>query len=382
MICALHQNPIRMELGVAVRTINILNIMGDIFKSSISLYTLANDNNIKNHGKAITEKHIGKPWMFRAMSGGYLCMFPLLIKRNLKCSELSSIEPRLTIFEGPFMAYATLKSIDFPSNSITVYDAHNVEIKYWEQYFGKSFLGRKILNQIRKIEAYVLERSDYVFVTSDYEKCMFVKEYGVDEKKIILVPNGVNTSAILPMDRGNKLVLRQEYEWNYAHCVVFMGSDVKSNIRAVEYIVSKLAKALPNVGFLIIGSVCQRFTHVPRNVKLLGILDDLKKNLILSMADMAINPVMTGAGTNTKMLEYMSAGLPIITTPVGARGLTIVNGQDVIVDDIEKFHDHICEIISNESLRENLERNSRSRAIEYDWDNVKRLIQSGFRDIS
>ena len=37
-------------------------------------------------------------------------------------------------------------------------------------------------------------------------------------------------------------------------------------------------------------------------------------------ADIGVNPVRTGSGSNLKIAEYLAAGLPVVTTPVGMRG--------------------------------------------------------------
>ena len=58
----------------------------------------------------------------------------------------------------------------------------------------------------------------------------------------------------------------------------------------------------------------------------------------LETADVAVNPMLTGSGTNLKMLDYMAAGIPVITTRVGARGLDIPDGC-VVQCDLEHF-DH------------------------------------------
>ena len=47
--------------------------------------------------------------------------------------------------------------------------------------------------------------------------------------------------------------------------------------------------------------------------------------------------MMSGSGTNINMLDYMAAGLPIISTSVGARGLNLKNHSDTIICNISKF---------------------------------------------
>jgi glycosyltransferase involved in cell wall biosynthesis len=45
------------------------------------------------------------------------------------------------------------------------------------------------------------------------------------------------------------------------------------------------------------------------------------------VADVAINPIESGSGTNLKMLEYAAAGVPILPPPHGARGLSFRDGE-------------------------------------------------------
>jgi glycosyltransferase involved in cell wall biosynthesis len=41
---------------------------------------------------------------------------------------------------------------------------------------------------------------------------------------------------------------------------------------------------------------------------------------LLAAADVAVNPVESGSGSNVKLAEYLAAGVPVVTTPVGLRG--------------------------------------------------------------
>ena len=43
----------------------------------------------------------------------------------------------------------------------------------------------------------------------------------------------------------------------------------------------------------------------------------------LAAADVAVNPMFSGSGTNIKMFDFMAAGLPVISTPTGARGINL-----------------------------------------------------------
>jgi glycosyltransferase involved in cell wall biosynthesis len=68
------------------------------------------------------------------------------------------------------------------------------------------------------------------------------------------------------------------------------------------------------------------------------------------------------------MIEYLAAGLPIVTTPVGARGLDVVSGQDALVAPIEGFTAAIERLLADDALRATLRARGRRLAEErYDW---------------
>jgi hypothetical protein len=66
-----------------------------------------------------------------------------------------------------------------------------------------------------------------------------------------------------------------------------------------------------------------------------GVLDGDDKNAVLSSAQIAINPVTTGSGSNLKIFEYVAAGLPVLTTPFGFRGHT--EQASVVVAERDQF---------------------------------------------
>lgn len=373
-IFALHQNPIDLQIGAGIRTVNILKLLKRMYNADITLFTLGNDAK-ERQLDGIKEKHIPKPFYLRKVTGGYLCIYPIVLANALKHSELAFSSPDITVFETPLLGYATLKTLCTFNNSIKIYDAHNVEFYYWHPYFENKPLGKTILRKIQAIEKFIIQKSDYVFVTSKQEKQIFQEEYGVNEQKLVLVPNGVDTTSIIPLSHTEKLSLRNKMNWGYQYHAVFIGSAVKANIDACRWIINSLANTMNDTLFIIMGSVCQQFTSVPKNVKLLGVLDRQEKDIVLRSSDVAINPMFFGAGTNLKMLEYMAAGLPIVTTPVGARGLDIENHKDAIISDINSFSSSIRSVFTTDSLAQSLAANSRAKSKEFDWEIIGQRIK-------
>ena len=108
-------------------------------------------------------------------------------------------------------------------------------------------------------------------------------------------------------------------------------------------ILNQLAPANPEVTFVIVGGASERAivegyaSLVPANVRLLGAVSDAARNEAYAAADIAINPMFTGSGTNIKMLDFLAAGLPTISTLHGARGISNRNEACFIMDDISRF---------------------------------------------
>ena len=124
---------------------------------------------------------------------------------------------------------------------------------------------------------------------------------------------------------------------------------------------------------LIAGSVARAVdsARLPANVVCLGRVSDEAKTLLLRAADVALNPMFSGSGTNLKMLEYLAAGVPVVTTPIGARGLELTTGKHAIVCPVEEFPEQIGHVLRDESLRATLRTQGR-RLVEdrYDWGTI------------
>jgi glycosyltransferase involved in cell wall biosynthesis len=58
-----------------------------------------------------------------------------------------------------------------------------------------------------------------------------------------------------------------------------------------------------------------------RGIKVLGFVEDLEK--WLATLDAAVVPLWAGAGVKLKTVTFMSAGVPLVTTPVGVEGLNV-----------------------------------------------------------
>jgi glycosyltransferase involved in cell wall biosynthesis len=124
------------------------------------------------------------------------------------------------------------------------------------------------------------------------------------------------------------------------------------------------------------------YKNFPKNVLAFGVVDEEEKYELYKLADIAINPMFSGSGTNLKMLDYMSAGIPIISTPIGARGLDIENGKHALVCSEDQMYEKIIELLNTESLRNILRENARNLVeSRYSWDKIANIILSKLKEI-
>jgi glycosyltransferase involved in cell wall biosynthesis len=196
-----------------------------------------------------------------------------------------------------------------------IYNSYNHEALLLKQTLTGTN-ANQFIHYIENMERTLVKNSDLIFVTSLDEKKSFISSYQINEDNILLVPNGIHPNQWAP--RGN----REE-----STTAFFIGSAHPPNIEAVDYIVHHLADQCENINFIVAGKCTESFQHIKKsNVKMLGLVDEETKFELFSMADIAINPMFHGAGTNLKTLEYLSAGLPLISTDIGVRGLELIDG--------------------------------------------------------
>jgi len=119
----------------------------------------------------------------------------------------------------------------------------------------------------------------------------------------------------------------------------FVGTNYGPNIEATEHIVEMSEHpdvVESGVHFLVLGKVGDSFTDIEReNVYFTGFVEDL--NPLYARIDLALNPMTDGGGSNVKVPEYFAHGLPVLTTPFGARGFSLEDEAFATVAELESF---------------------------------------------
>ncbi len=225
-----------------------------------------------------------------------------------------------------------------------IHESQNVEYNLKKQMLKDTIYNKKLLEKLFIEEKEACINATFTTVCAIEDAHTMSELYQLDLKKSIVVPNGVDLNTVPYISLKDRKMKNRLYDFQNEKIILFMGSWHQPNIDAVEE-TFKIALKLKEYKFIIIGSVGDYFISydIPKNVAFTGVITDEEKEIYLSVASIAINPMLTGSGTNLKMLDYMANGIPVVSTYVGARGLNIPD-ECIAKCDINQFDKYILNI--------------------------------------
>lgn len=213
------------------------------------------------------------------------------------------------------------------------YEAHNVEYDLKAPHLAAH---PEWLARLAAIEGDCARQAPAVFACSDADALRLQELYGLARRPAV-VANGVDTRQIRPPAAEARRQLRQRLGLAAeAALALFIGSDHPPNREALPTLIA-CARAHPEMIVAVIGSVAAGLpAALPANLLALGPVSEEEKQVCFAAADLSLNPMVSGSGTNLKLLDYAAAGLPILTTPFGARG-GILGDEHLWYAEVEDF---------------------------------------------
>jgi glycosyltransferase involved in cell wall biosynthesis len=129
----------------------------------------------------------------------------------------------------------------------------------------------------------------------------------------------------------------------------------------LDEILPIVKKSIPEIHFYIVGSGSDRtLGHVAGDgITVTGKLESVLPYLCNS--DVALVPLKFESGTRFKILEAAACGVPVVSTTLGAEGIPVTSGKDIVLaDDASSFADAIVRIIRDSEYSRNLANNCRN----------------------
>lgn len=264
----------------------------------------------------------------------------------------------------------------------TVLFQHNVESVLWhrmaltESNPVKRFAYRLEAGKMSRYERGALGRFHHVIAVSEHDRQQML---AMDPAcAITVVPTGVDTQkySVAPPASGNP------------PRIVFTGSmDWEPNIDAVAYfcqeVLPKIRAEFPSAVFQVVG----RNPH-PRVrqfasdfVEVTGTVPSV--NEYLRDATVVVVPLRIGGGTRLKIFEAMAMGKAVVSTSIGAEGLDVKSGRDLILaDDAITLAQAITLLLRDSALRRRYEEAAARLAAQYDWSNIEQRFAEVLENVS
>ena len=152
--------------------------------------------------------------------------------------------------------------------------------------------------------------------------------------------------------------------------LVFVGKmNYEPNVVAVtwfaEHVLPKLLVTYPNLQFQIVGAHpekrIQRLCDKP-NIQVTGFVESIEP--YFQRATIVIAPMLTGAGIQNKIIQAMSYGCCVVTTSIGAEGLTINHNEIAVWDNEDKMVNGIKLLLSDREKRASMGKLARQYVID------------------
>ncbi|MGO9231705.1 MAG: glycosyltransferase [Bryobacteraceae bacterium] len=230
----------------------------------------------------------------------------------------------------------------------TVLDLHNVESVLHTRCAQTERDGAALAHRIfaeasARFEAEWLPRFDEVLAASG-EDARTVETLAPGAR-VRVYPNAIPWVSVPPKTEEQAIVFSGNLEYHpNISAVRFFAHEVWPELRErwPRLVWRLVGKAPEAVAKLVMGD--------PR-IQLCGPVADAIAEL--ARAQVAVVPLLAGSGTRFKILEAWAAALPVVSTSIGAEGLPVRDGEQLLLaDTAPAFADAVSRLLTCSDLRE------------------------------
>jgi glycosyltransferase involved in cell wall biosynthesis len=238
----------------------------------------------------------------------------------------------------------------------TVLFQHNVEAMIWKRHFEvqKSAAKRTYLrgqwNKMLKFERYACSRFDAVVAVSKEDRDMMIRDYGA--RYVYDIPTGVDIEFFRPSGtvkaEPSNLVFTGSMDWlPNEDAIRFFTEEIMPLVR----------REVPDVSLTVVGRDpfpgLVELSQRDKSVVVTGRVDDVRP--YMEKAAAYIVPIRIGGGTRLKIYEAMAMEKAVISTTVGAEGLPVKDGEEVLLaDSNEEFARVVIKVLKDTSYANSL----------------------------
>jgi polysaccharide biosynthesis protein PslH len=253
------------------------------------------------------------------------------------------------------------------TNAKIVLRAHNTEHLIRSMMAGReNNIFRRIYlfnlsERIKRIESHTRKIFDAVVTISETDADWFNSLDG--NAPVFISPTGVVTASgkgeIKP--RGNNVGFIGSLDW---------APNTDGLIWFVNEVWPRIVSKIPDACLNIAGRNANRETQKSFTGKNIVFHGEVDNALAFTQSmRLMIAPLFSGSGMRIKIIEAMDAGVPVIASPVAAKGLPVEDGKDIIIaPDADSFSSGVAGLLKNDLLANKIASNA-VNTIKSDFDN-------------
>ena len=237
------------------------------------------------------------------------------------------------------------------SKAKIVYRAHNVEHQIWDG----------IVKQERRL----MQRAFFKYLSRQLKKCETELFYHIDGYLAISEPDAQFFRKLAPQVKGTVIPFGVDLKY-YEPDTHYIPSDKPElfhigsmnwlpNEESIDWFLdevwSLLHENFPDITFTIAGrSMPKRLSELQLpNVQVVGEVPDARRFMLSK--DIMIVPLLSGSGVRIKIVEGMALAKTVITTSIGAQGLGVEHGKNILLADTpEEFVAAVAKCIKTPDL--------------------------------
>jgi glycosyltransferase involved in cell wall biosynthesis len=256
-------------------------------------------------------------------------------------------------------------------------DWHNIESELMWRFsattssLAKKLVAKRTASLLERAELYMLDQCDTHTVVSERERQKILALR--PNANIHVVPNGVDAAFYAPTAARRF----ESPESNAPPRLLFVGSmDYHANIDAMTWFVQEIWPAIsrrhPELQFTIVGRDPGPSIRAlaSSRIEVTGTVDDVRHYYASATAVMV--PLRSGSGTRLKILEAMAAGVPIISTRLGAEGIEAQNDVHLLLADTpDEMLAAVTRLISSPGTQLSMAQQAQTLVTQrYDWSSL------------
>jgi sugar transferase (PEP-CTERM/EpsH1 system associated) len=263
---------------------------------------------------------------------------------------------------------------------LDLFDIQSVVMRRYADHqchIGKRLYAQVTARKLTRYEHMISPQFTHCLTASPVDRDFMQKQVGISEVSVI--PNGVDLDAYPPSRTRPASEKR----------IVFIGRmDYTANVDGImwfcRHVLPLVRVHRPDTLLQIVGKYPTEEVKqlgLPGRVEVTGFVNDVRP--YLEAAAVSIIPLRVGGGTRLKILEGLAMGIPIVSTSVGAEGLEVTPGKDILIaDDAHGFAQHVVQILEDMELRDNLGRAGRQLVEDhYGWNMIAQRLETLYESL-